>query len=49
MANTNAMSNQEIRQTIAQMLKDWDALTPEQRNAALNMAATAAHIKREVQ
>lgn len=36
------MTNTEIRQTIRQMLTDWEAATPEQREQALAKAATAA-------
>jgi len=36
------MTTDETRQTISQMLKDWDAATPEQRRQALEAAANAA-------
>lgn len=36
------MTDEEIRETIRQMLKDWTAATPEQRQSALDAAAEAA-------
>jgi hypothetical protein len=36
------MTDTEARDTIRQMLKDWDAATPEQRAEALEQAAAGA-------
>jgi hypothetical protein len=36
------MTNQEIRETIRQMLNDWEAATPEQRAKALEEASNKA-------
>ncbi len=42
MNNTTPLTDQEIRDTIRQMLADWDAQTPEVRHHALETAAAAA-------
>lgn len=34
------MSNHEIRETIRQMLADWDAMTPAQQAEALDAVAS---------
>lgn len=39
------MTTTEIRQTIRQMLADWQAATPEQRQQALEAAAREAASK----
>jgi hypothetical protein len=36
------MTDAEIRETLRQMLKDWEAATPEQRQGALEAASKAA-------
>ncbi len=36
------MKDSEIRETIRQMLADWDAATDEQRESSLKMAAAKA-------
>lgn len=36
------MTNHEMRETIRQMLADWEAATPEQRAAALEASAIGA-------
>ncbi|HSF40284.1 MAG TPA: hypothetical protein VLT87_10860 [Thermoanaerobaculia bacterium] len=43
--HTADMTNQEIKDTVRQMLSDWNAATPEQRQAALEQAALLAAIK----
>lgn len=44
------MTDQEIRDTIRQMLKDWDAATDEQRAAALKAATLPQNwTKRDVE
>jgi hypothetical protein len=36
------MTTTQIRETVRQMLTDWDAATEDQRQAALALAASAA-------
>lgn len=39
------MSDQEARDTLRQMLKDWDSATDEQRDRAMQLAAERADLR----